>query len=102
MPDADKYRERETRFLWEGPRLLVEFNGDRTQIYAYSDQNSFAPLARIDASGDTNEIYYFHNQVNGQPEAMTDREGNECWRGEPLPVRAECAGMGGSVGVELW
>ncbi|WP_425272709.1 RHS domain-containing protein [Rahnella woolbedingensis] len=63
--------------------MLAEFNGDRSQIYAYSDQNSFAPLARIDASGDDSQIYYYHNQVNGQPEAMTDREGNECWRGEP-------------------
>ncbi|RJT45018.1 RHS repeat-associated core domain-containing protein, partial [Rahnella woolbedingensis] len=75
-------RIKETRFLWEGPRLLAEFNGYRSQIYAYGDQNSFAPLARIDGGGDDSQIYYYHNQVNGQPEAMTDREGNECWRGE--------------------
>ncbi|RJT44907.1 RHS repeat-associated core domain-containing protein, partial [Rahnella woolbedingensis] len=76
-------RIKETRFLWEGPRLLAEFNGYRSQIHAYGDQNSFAPLARIDGCGDDSQIYYYHNQVNGQPEAMTDREGNECWRGEP-------------------
>ena len=73
----------ETRFLWEGSRLLAEFNGDRTQVYAYSDQNSYAPLARIDGNGDNSQLYYFHTRLNGQPEAMTDSEGNERWRGKP-------------------
>ena len=78
-----KYVPTETRFLWEGSRLLAEFNGDRTQVYAYSDQNSYAPLARIDGNGDNSQLYYFHNRLNGQPEAMTDSEGNERWRGKP-------------------
>ncbi|MFU2318849.1 RHS repeat-associated core domain-containing protein [Rahnella sp. PCH160] len=81
--EPEKYDPTETQFLWEGPRLLAEFSGSRTQVYAYSDQNSYAPLARIDGTGVDSKIYYFHNQVNGQPEAMTDNEGNECWRGEP-------------------
>ncbi len=78
-----KYVPTETRFLWEGSRLLAEFNADRTQVYAYSDQNSYAPLARIDGNGDNSQLYYFHNRLNGQPEAMTDSEGNERWRGKP-------------------
>lgn len=79
-----QYRARETRFLWEGPRLLAEYtndsSGDNVQVYAYSDQHSFAPLARIDGAG---EVYYFHCQVNGQPEAMTDSAGETVWCGEP-------------------
>jgi RHS repeat-associated protein len=75
-----QYRARETRFLWEGPRLLAEYNGDNVQVYAYSDQNSFAPLARIDGAG---EVYYFHCLVNGQPEAMTDSAGDTVWCGKP-------------------
>lgn len=79
-----QYRARETRFLWEGPRLLAEYNrdnkGDNVQVYVYSDQHSFAPLARIDGGG---EVYYFHCQVNGQPEAMTSSGGVEVWRCEP-------------------
>ena len=77
---GQRYRESETRFLWEGPRLLAEYNGRNVQVYAYSDQHSFAPLARIDGAG---EVYYFHCQVNGQPEAMTDSVGETVWRGEP-------------------
>ncbi|AVF37585.1 RHS repeat-associated core domain-containing protein [Rahnella sikkimica] len=81
--EPEKYQPADIQFLWEGPRLLAEFSGSRTQVYAYSDQNSYAPLARIDGTGVESKIYYFHNQVNGQPEAMTDSEGKECWRGEP-------------------
>lgn len=79
----DKFQPSETRFLWEGPRLLAEFSGKCTQVYTYSDQTSYAPLARIDGTGGGSKVYYFHNQVNGQPELMTDSEGKECWRGEP-------------------
>ncbi|QLK63643.1 type IV secretion protein Rhs (plasmid) [Enterobacteriaceae bacterium Kacie_13] len=82
-PDPVRYAPTETRFLWEGPRLLAEFSGGQTQVYAYGDQNNFAPLARIDGTGDDCKIYYFHNRLNGQPEAMTDSEGKECWQGQP-------------------
>lgn len=79
----DKFQPSETRFLWEGLRLLAEFSGKRAQVYTYSDQTSYAPLARIDGTGEGSKVYYFHNQVNGQPELMTDSEGKECWRAEP-------------------
>ena len=69
-----------TRFVWEGFRLLQEVHGDVPLTYVYSDQDSYDPLARIDGV-DAPEIFWFHCQPNGTPERMTDIEGQVRWEG---------------------
>lgn len=70
----------ETRFIWEGLRLLAEERDGEPMLYVYEDQGSYAPLARIDGREEP-RIYYYHCQPNGLPEVMSDAQGNEFWRG---------------------
>ena len=92
-----------TTFIWDGPRLLQEWRGQRCITYVYHP-GSHEPLARIDSEGTTPTqppllpahllgeapephprggatIYYFHNHINGAPEELTDSQGQIVWRG---------------------
>ena len=50
------------------------------ELYLYTDQYSYEPLARIDRNGNQEQhIYYFHTDLNGMPEEMTDEAGEIVW-----------------------
>lgn len=82
----------ETRFVWDGMRLLSEERGKTLSTYIY-EQESYVPLARIDtpasrwyeernllAPKGPEAVYYFHCNASGMPEEVTDRDGRVVWR----------------------
>jgi RHS repeat-associated protein len=77
--------EQETRFLWQGYRLLQEqqANGSR-QTYVYDPAETWSPLARIDHQQDAaqGEIFWFSTDLNGAPLEVTDAEGAVRWSGQ--------------------
>ncbi|WP_197273152.1 RHS repeat-associated core domain-containing protein, partial [Neisseria sp. 74A18] len=82
------HNQTETRFLWEGSRLLQEYSDKATYTYVYTEQGGYEPLAQIvqtanrDGSKADRQILYYHNDQIGIPREMTDAEGNIVWRGE--------------------
>ncbi|MDR2012535.1 MAG: hypothetical protein LBQ20_05745, partial [Rhodanobacter sp.] len=65
-----------TWFNWSGMRLIQEERGARVTTTVYEDQDSYAPLARIEHGKDQKEIsekqiFYFHTDINGAPEELT-------------------------------
>lgn len=68
----------ETRFTWDGLRLLQEETHQRQSLYVYAD-HSHEPLARVDTQGEFQIVHYFHNHPNGQPEELTDKDGTSVW-----------------------
>jgi len=68
----------ETRFTWNGLRLLHEQRNSLTSLYVYAD-GSHEPLARIDGSGALQKIRYYHNDLNGLPEQLTESDGHVVW-----------------------
>ncbi|WP_301178357.1 DUF2345 domain-containing protein [Neisseria dumasiana] len=82
------HNQTETRFLWEGSRLLQEYGDKATYTYVYTEQGSYEPLAQIvqmankDSSKADRRILYYHNDQIGIPRELTDAEGNIVWRGE--------------------
>ena len=78
--------EDETRFVWDGSRLLQEVYARGSYTYVYADQDSYEPLAQIhnytNAGFETyQEINYFHCDQIGIPREMTDRDGRLLWFG---------------------
>lgn len=73
----------ETRFLWQGLRLLQEQQPQLHSLYLY-EPGSYAPLARIDTDPELPERdarhYYFHTDQIGTPQEMTNAEGHVVWR----------------------
>jgi RHS repeat-associated protein len=76
----------ETRFLWDGMRLLQEKRGDQNTTYVYQP-GTHEPIARIDDTdpdyrppGAQAKIYHFHTHINGAPEELTDETGQTLWR----------------------
>ncbi len=70
----------ETRFDWDGLRLLQEHREGRTSLYVYSSEGSYEPLARIDGIGPDTRIRYYHNDLNGLPEQLTEADGHTVWQ----------------------
>ncbi|PIT58607.1 RHS repeat-associated core domain-containing protein, partial [Snodgrassella alvi] len=70
-----------TRFLWDGLRMIQETSlNQHSNLYIYTDQNSYEPLARIDKRGnDPEKVMYFHTDLNGCPEELTDESGKILW-----------------------
>ncbi|BEN54984.1 hypothetical protein SMKC058_22480 [Serratia marcescens] len=68
-----------TTFLWEGFRLLQETRDGMPLTYAYADQGSYEPLARIDGHSPA-QVFYFHTAPNGEPESLTDSDGTLRWQ----------------------
>jgi RHS repeat-associated protein len=66
----------QTRFVWDGMKLLQEERGGATSTYLY-EQDSYTPLARLEQDG---SICHFHCDASGRPEEMTDARGNNVWR----------------------
>ncbi|MCO8164712.1 DUF6531 domain-containing protein [Pseudomonas sp. 21LCFQ010] len=71
----------ETRFTWDGLRLLQEQKSSLTSLYVYLE-DSYEPLARVDGSGDQQRIRYYHNDLNGLPEQLTDSDGQAVWQAQ--------------------
>ncbi|EMA5682104.1 RHS repeat protein [Salmonella enterica] len=69
----------ETRFVWEGLRLLSETQDGRTRLYVYEDQSSYTPLVRVDGQGPNSRYRWYHCQPNGMPERLSDEKGDICW-----------------------
>ncbi|NBB10725.1 RHS repeat-associated core domain-containing protein [Pseudomonas sp. SLFW] len=69
----------ETRFTWDGLRLLQEHRHAQTSLYVYADEGH-EPVARVDGSGDFQKIRYYHNDLNGLPEQLTETDGHIVWQ----------------------
>jgi RHS repeat-associated protein len=69
----------ETRFIWDGLRLLLEETYNRPTLYLYAD-DGHEPLARVDGRGEHQYIRYYHNALNGLPEQLTDLDGQILWQ----------------------
>ncbi|QEY26239.1 RHS repeat-associated core domain-containing protein [Neisseria zalophi] len=73
-----------THFVWNGSRLLQEYNYKGNYTYVYTDQDSYEPLAQVFYNNKDEQQYlaYFHNDQIGIPREMTDQFGNLLWYGE--------------------
>ena len=74
----------ETRFLWQGYRLLQEQQqSGQCQTYIYDPNEAYSPLARVDhlAEDKQGDIYWFSTDLNGAPLDMTDEQGRLRWSG---------------------
>ncbi len=76
--DPNGYPLGETRFTWDGLRLLQENRHQQTSLYLYEDEG-YEPLARIDGTGPLQKIRYYHNDLNGLPEQLTEADGHNVW-----------------------
>lgn len=76
---SDGYPLGETRFTWDGLRLLQEHKHSQTSLYVYEDE-SYEPLARVDGTGPLQKIRYYHNDLNGLPEQLTEDDGHSVWQ----------------------
>ena len=74
-----KATQQETRFVWEGLRLLAEERNGLPLVYVYEDAGSYTPLARIYGSGEKQRVDYYRCGQNGVPQALTDEEGQLHW-----------------------
>jgi len=77
--DSRGYALGETRFTWDGLRLLQEHRHSQTSLYLYED-DGYTPLARIDGVGEHQSVRYYHNDLNGLPEQLTEADGETVWR----------------------
>ena len=77
--DSNGYPLGETRFDWEGLRLLQEHRHSQTSLYIYED-DGYAPLARVDGTGEHQSVRYYHNDLNGLPEQLTEADGKTVWQ----------------------
>ncbi|WP_339540213.1 RHS repeat-associated core domain-containing protein [Pseudomonas sp. RA_5y_Pfl1_P24] len=75
----DGYPLGETRFTWDGLRLLQEHKHSQTSLYVYDD-DGYEPLARVDGIGPLQKIRYYHNDLNGLPEQLTEADGHSVWQ----------------------
>lgn len=69
----------ETRFVWQGLRLLQEVQDNKPSLYVYRDQDSYEPVARVDGVCGEEMIYHFHTNLAGAPELLTDEQGERAW-----------------------
>ena len=76
----DGYPLGETRFMWDGLRLLREHKHSQTSLYVYADEG-YEPLARVDGAGPLQKIRYYHNDLIGLPEQLTEADGIRCSKG---------------------
>ncbi|MBD8236691.1 RHS repeat-associated core domain-containing protein [Pseudomonas fluorescens] len=77
--DSHGFTLAETRFDWDGLRLLQEHKHTQTSLYIYEDEG-YEPLARVDGIGPQQKIRYYHNDLNGLPEQLTETEGETVWQ----------------------
>ncbi|WP_082683245.1 RHS repeat-associated core domain-containing protein [Entomohabitans teleogrylli] len=76
-------RERqETRFLWQGLRLLQSRTEGRQQIYCYDPNEIYTPLACIERRDGMENLYWYHSCLNGSPQEVTNEQGEMVWSGQ--------------------
>jgi RHS repeat-associated protein len=84
----------ETRFLWDGLRMIQEQRGGNVATYLY-EPGTHVPLARTDTHArrdddidsfypplpnhSTSNVYFFHNNVSGEPEELSNQESIQHW-----------------------
>ena len=78
--DSNGYPLGETRFTWDGMRLLQEHKHSQTSLYVYEDEGGYVPVARVDGAGPLQKIRYYHNDLNGLPEQLTETDGHNVWQ----------------------
>jgi len=78
--DANGFPLGETRFDWDGLRLLQEHRHGQSSLYLYTSEGSYDPLARVDGTGPEARIRYYHNDLNGLPEQLTEADGHTVWQ----------------------
>ncbi|URQ59654.1 PAAR domain-containing protein [Pantoea alhagi] len=74
----------ETRFMWQGYRLLQEQqHSGQCTTYIYDPNEAYSPLARIDHLRDDSrgDILWFSTDLNGAPLDITDEQGQLRWSG---------------------
>ncbi len=81
---GENRKQEETRFLWDGFRLLHARYADRTESYVYDQTVWSSPLARItqQPGARDGDIRWFNTELNGAPLEMTDAEGAVRWSGD--------------------
>lgn len=87
---APDQRRSETKYVWQGLRLLQEISKDRisTHVYEQDGTTGYAPLAKIDQSIRSDgslgqgQLYYYHTDQIGTPLEVTDEDGRLVWAGE--------------------
>ncbi len=75
----------DTRFLWQGYRLLQEQQQTGLcSTYIYDPNEAWSRLARVDHLRDQSngEIYWFNTDLNGAPLEVTDERGAVRWSGQ--------------------
>ncbi|WP_256262431.1 RHS repeat-associated core domain-containing protein [Pseudomonas gingeri] len=77
--DSNGYPLGETRFTWDGLRLLQEHRNSLTSLYLYAN-GGYEPLARVDGLGPQQKLRYYHNDLNGLPEQLTESDGHTVWQ----------------------
>ncbi|WP_232965731.1 RHS repeat-associated core domain-containing protein [Pseudomonas palleroniana] len=77
--DANGHLLSETRFIWDGLRLLQEHKHAQSSLYIYGDE-SHEPLARVDGTGAQQKVRYYHNDLNGLPELLSETDGETVWQ----------------------
>ncbi|SDS44061.1 RHS repeat-associated core domain-containing protein [Pseudomonas asplenii] len=76
--DSNGYPLGETRFTWDGLRLLQEHRHSQTSLYLYA--GGYEPIARVDGLGALQKVRYYHNDINGLPEQLTESDGHTLWQ----------------------
>ncbi|MEQ7922637.1 RHS repeat-associated core domain-containing protein [Xanthomonas sp. WHRI 1810A] len=76
--NRDGFELGDTRFTWDGLRLLQEQRYGQSSLYLYVE-DGHEPLARVDGTGEHHRVRYFHNDLNGLPERLTDPSGERVW-----------------------
>ncbi len=73
----------QTRFAWDGLRLLQEQRHGQVSLYVYEGE-SHEPLARVDGQGPTQHVLHFHNDLSVLPELLTNEQGHVVWQARYL------------------
>ncbi|MBF8778187.1 RHS domain-containing protein [Pseudomonas fulva] len=69
----------QTRFSWDGYRLLGERRHGLQSLYLYAG-DSFEPLARVDGRDVYQQVRYYHPDLSGLPARLTDAQGTVVWQ----------------------
>ncbi|MFG1172773.1 RHS repeat-associated core domain-containing protein [Erwiniaceae bacterium CAU 1747] len=72
----------ETRFLWQGWRLLQSRTDEHQQTYCYDPDEDYTPLACIERHYSGDRLYWYHTDLNGSPQEVTDEQGEMVWSGQ--------------------
>ncbi len=86
-----KKQTKTTHFLWQGDRLLAEYEeeallypvgspyGGEYRTYLYEHNNAFKPLAILQGKGKTTTPYFYLNDHLGTPKQLMNSDGEIVW-----------------------